>query len=260
MVGLRAGEVTFNIYTDGSPEPTKSTVTLATPLTTVDRFVFDSYLTSHFARDISSDEINIVDFCDMGPKKTPILYNHNDLVAYGDDEKLPCSLYTRLGVPMFDHLGSSSLNDALVEEKFHQRQHIGVGSPIDVYLVPAGRNFMFAPKFVGERFDLQHVTRPVGGGIDEGGIYLTTLSLSPKVFELHNFFSEAESETLVKQALEQKSETHKLQRSSTGADGRSENPTRTSENAFDTHSPVAVRIKKRCFETLGFPSYQEDSK
>jgi len=38
--------------------------------------------------------------------------------------------------------------------------------------------------------------------------------------------------------------------SSTGVDGYKVNPTRTSENAFDTHSATALKLKQRCFDTL----------
>ena len=200
-------------------------------------------------------------YCDLGEDNTPLLYNHQEHVKYqaaaDSGELFPCSFFNREGIRLFDLLGSrTDVNSALSSNYDPDYDIEGeITTPYETYLVPAGRNFMFAPRKVGERFNLQHVSLP---NDKEEAIYLETLSISPKVFEVHNFFSEDESEILVQQALDQTADTHKLQRSSTGPDGQNHNPTRTSENAFDTHSPTAMIVKRRCFETLGFPNYQED--
>ena len=250
------------------PSPIMITVHLngvATPLHTlslastdefVDRYAFDSVLTSLIAITLSStisptsstQVLSIEKYCDPGEKKIPLLYNHKYLEEnrYQGTTKMtknenwmPCTLYTREGVAVFDVLGNSWNNKNLAS-KF--RETSVPLTNLNVYLVPAGRNFMFAPFTVGETFDLSHVTNSPDSKLP---ISLTTLSVSPKVFEVNNFFSLAESDKIIENALTQKSESHKLKRSSTGADGYNTNPTRTSENAFDTHSVVAVDIKKR---------------
>ena len=57
---------------------------------------------------------------------------------------------------------------------------------------------------------------------------------------------------LVDRALKETSESHRIKRSTTGAQGKSVNTRRTSESGFDTHGTVAVEVKKRCFKILGF--------
>ena len=78
------------------------------------------------------------------------------------------------------------------------------------------------------------------------------------MFEIEGFFVESEADDIVHRAKMETSESHRLKRSSTGADGYNINPTRTSENAFDTHSKSAVDLKKRCFDVLGMRPYQEN--
>ncbi|KAL7576628.1 hypothetical protein ACA910_005566 [Epithemia clementina (nom. ined.)] len=122
----------------------------------------------------------------------------------------------------------------------------------DLYAVPAGRVFMFAPKFVGEIFALPHVLDQTGQPLS-----LEVLSLQPRVFDIHNFFSESEAQELIDKAIREQSETHKLHRSTTGTIGASVFNRRTSENAWDTHGTRAQVIKKRCMSALGFDEYYE---
>lgn len=42
-----------------------------------------------------------------------------------------------------------------------------------------------------------------------------------------------------------------LKRSTTGAEGSEVSSQRTSENAFDTTSPIAMKLKRRVFDLLG---------
>lgn len=114
---------------------------------------------------------------------------------------------------------------------------------------------MFAPSFVGEEFHLTHVKHPEGKQI-----YLETLSLSPKVFDIHGFFVESEADDIVDRALNQKSESHKLKRSSTGANGYSVSSTRTSENAFDTHSKVRGIVERSQPRSLSNPNLQHSQR
>jgi hypothetical protein len=82
---------------------------------------------------------------------------------------------------------------------------------IHLYAVPAGRVFVFAPKYVGEIFDLGHVSTH-----DDLPVSLEVLSLSPRVFDIYNFFSRDESSHIVNKALRETSESHRMKRSSTG--------------------------------------------
>jgi len=123
---------------------------------------------------------------------------------------------------------------------------------VHLYAVPAGRPFVFAPSYIGEVFEISHVTPK-----SEQPISLVVMSLSPRVFDVLNFFDAEESESIVKKALLETSETHKIKRSSTGASGYNLNSQRTSENGFDTHGKTAIAVKKRCVEVLGFDEYIE---
>eukprot|EP00547_Thalassionema_nitzschioides_P008707 CAMPEP_0194222620 /NCGR_PEP_ID=MMETSP0156-20130528/33395_1 /TAXON_ID=33649 /ORGANISM="Thalassionema nitzschioides, Strain L26-B" /LENGTH=312 /DNA_ID=CAMNT_0038953489 /DNA_START=77 /DNA_END=1012 /DNA_ORIENTATION=+ len=122
---------------------------------------------------------------------------------------------------------------------------------LNLYAVPAGRVFMFAPKFVGEIFEIPDVEGDQGAPIS-----LEVLSLNPRIFEVFNFFSREESKNLVEQALNENRESHRVKRSTTGG-GKHLHPRRTSESGFDTHGKVAVTVKKRCFKILGFDEYIE---
>jgi hypothetical protein len=192
----------------------------------------------------------VLGFCDMGPKRTPILLDHNELVPVlspGNKTSLPCHFHTREGlrVSQFRQLaqmtksaptpqncqGDAESQTCTVEENAQREFHL--------YAVPAGRVFMFAPAYVGEIFELPHVE-----GADNQNIYLEVLSLSPKVFDVFNFFSREESQNLVDRAVAETSESHRIKRSSTGATGYNINPRRTSESGFDTHGKTAIKVKK----------------
>ena len=98
---------------------------------------------------------------------------------------------------------------------------------------------MFAPKYVGEIFCLPHVL-----GAHGAPIYLKVLSLSPRIFDVANFFSQEESDDLVYRAEHETRELYRIKRSSTGAQGYHVNPERTSENGFDTHGKTSLVVKK----------------
>jgi len=123
---------------------------------------------------------------------------------------------------------------------------------LHLYAVSAGRVFMFAPKYVGEVFELPHVKGPEGLPVS-----LEVMSLTPRVFDIYNFFNRAESKAIVDKALKETSETHRMKRSSTGASGYNLNSKRTSENGFDTHGKEAMIVKHRCMDILGFDEYVE---
>mmetsp|Transcript_3258 Transcript_3258/g.4598 ORF Transcript_3258/g.4598 Transcript_3258/m.4598 type:complete len:496 (-) Transcript_3258:212-1699(-) len=122
-----------------------------------------------------------------------------------------------------------------------------------VFVVPQGRLFMWPTIEPGRQKIVPHVKSPVDGK----EIMVETLSLSPKVYKLHNFFSNEEADALVENALNIKDDANRLKRSSTGAIGYTLNEKRTSDNAFDGDSEVAMMIKRRAIELLGFPLFKD---
>jgi hypothetical protein len=115
-----------------------------------------------------------------------------------------------------------------------------------VYAVPAGRMYMFAPSTVGEIFTLDHIVLPphLQGSDDRNTISLEVLSLEPRVFDIHHFFSAEESTQLMEKALAETSETYRFHRSTTGTSSSSVYNQRTSENAWDTHGATAQLVKR----------------
>jgi len=206
-----------------------------------------------------------VAFCDTGPKHTPILPDHDKLVNVnlgGNDVSYPCAYHTREGVRITS-LGQLADLARQVPPPDAESCNPQEGSSdatcaaapvreLHLYAVPAGRVFMFAPSYVGEVFELPHVKVASGRPVS-----LEVLSLSPRVFDVKNFYSRDESAEIVKKALAETSESHKIKRSSTGASGYNINSRRTSENGFDTHGRVAMIVKRRCFNVLGLDEYVE---
>jgi hypothetical protein len=223
-----------------------------------DKFDVESLLTRLLADYVSKCDSGLkghaegfLGHCDRGEERTPILLDHDDLVRVPPTNTLPCRFHTREGVRitsleqlsklMEDSAGSCSANETCTS------------SPeLHLYAVSGGRVFMHAPSHVGEIFELPHVKGPMGLPVS-----LEVISVEPRVFDVHNFFTKEESADLVARALEEKSESHRIKRSSTGAQGKSINRQRTSENGFDTNGKTAVRVKKRCLEILGYDEYIE---
>jgi len=94
---------------------------------------------------------------------------------------------------------------------------------------------------------------PVPGA---GEIEIEVLSVWPRVFRVNNFLSHAESEVLKKWAVDHRNQ-HSMRPSTVGAQSwtqkggkTSKSSSRTSENAWDVNSPVAMPIKRRAFELL----------
>jgi hypothetical protein len=112
--------------------------------------------------------------------------------------------------------------------------------------------------FIWPSFELGHrAIAPVSDPPNKNPVVLETLSTSPRVFRIYNFFTAADSDALISNALKLSEEDYRLKRSSTGTNGYSIDDKRTSENAFDLSSEVAMRLKKRCFELLGIRPYEE---
>lgn len=122
-----------------------------------------------------------------------------------------------------------------------------------LFFVDEGRLFIWPSFELGHRAIASSVKEPP----NKNPIVLETLSLSPRVFRIYNFFTEEDSKILIKNALELTEEDYRLKRSSTGTNGYSIDDKRTSENAFDTTSDIAMKLKRRCFELLGITPYEE---
>ncbi|KAF0721046.1 hypothetical protein AaE_010200 [Aphanomyces astaci] len=83
---------------------------------------------------------------------------------------------------------------------------------------------------------------------------------SPRVFHVHNFFTDAEADALVDRILTIDDDLDKLQQSHVGhvSGAKKVSRHRTSENAFDQVSDAAVSIRKRSFDLLRVHPYQDD--
>mmetsp|Transcript_45591 Transcript_45591/g.55332 ORF Transcript_45591/g.55332 Transcript_45591/m.55332 type:complete len:666 (+) Transcript_45591:50-2047(+) len=250
------------------------------------KYLFDTFLTtalSHFI--LSPDECPSVNnelkkmpsfpsFCDMGQERTTVQPDHHHLiplspVAGEDGTNLPCHFHTREGlrITSLAQLAATAKNiknnmkgglcdddgstTAAGNDK-DERTCTAVANEIHLYAVPAGRLFLFAPTYVGETFDLSHVNGPLGLPVS-----LKVISLSPRVFDVLNFFTPEESSDIVDKAIAETSETFRMKRSSTGASGYNVNARRTSDNGFDTQGKTAMGLKRRSFEVLGIDKYEE---
>jgi len=198
-------------------------------------------------------------FCDMGEDHTPVLPDHNELIPVESTSgvtTLPCHFHTREGMRITSY---QQLVDFVQTKKDSLRNDECIVSndgptinsctalnqgpstlSIHIYAVPAGRIFMFAPSYVGEIFEIEHVPSKI-----DQPISLKVMSLSPKVFDVINFFDKDESKDIVSKAIAETSESHKMKRSSTGASGYNVNNQRTSENGFDTHGKTAMIVKRQ---------------
>jgi hypothetical protein len=206
-----------------------------------DKFEFDNWLTRVVSHISSCGPTDIPDplvegflgFCDRGIDRTPILPDYDRMKRIPQTGTLPCHFHTREGVRVTNMKQLQGLLDiAKVAPSCEVGQANSSSScsslqmpSLHLYAVPAGRVFLFAPKFVGEIFDLSHVT-----GDDGAPISLKALSLSPRVFDILNFWSQAESDSVKERALKEKSESHRIKRSTTGASGKSVFSKRTSES------------------------------
>jgi hypothetical protein len=257
-------DITLNIHRNGEPEGCGQVVgnleTFQSSLAKIDRschemnkYDFEALLTDMIAQSLEKNDCSSIQndddppgfrtFCDMGEEYTPILLDHNDLVKV--DNHLPCHFHTREGVRVTSMKHLAELSAAAVKKQCsddnnHDEQTCQAdGAKIDLYAVPAGRLFMFAPKDVGEIFELPHVVVPNGEPV-----YLKVLSISPRVFDIYNFFTKEESSELVQRALKETSATHKMKRSTTGTAKNEVNSLRTSDNGFDTHGKTALQVKR----------------
>lgn len=225
----------------------------------VNKFELEATLTAFFRAQLDTTECGSLDnatapvgltgFCDMGPDRTTIQPDNSRLVRHNGDEEtgnLPCRFFTREG-KRFSRIEEivEFAQKALETSKNcdDEDQTCASGPALHLYAVPAGRMFMFAPSFVGEKFILDHVE----GSTDEEDpkpIVVETISLNPRLFEIYDFFSKEEARHLIRKVLMEKDEDLGLHRSRTGATSKTIYHKRTSENAWDTKGTVSMRIKE----------------
>ncbi|KAF0700330.1 Aste57867_9143 [Aphanomyces stellatus] len=124
-----------------------------------------------------------------------------------------------------------------------------------LYLVAPGLLFVWPFVHLGHKVHVKAKMSPT-----KQDIVLESLSESPRVFHVHNFFDYAEADALIERILTIDDEKNKLQQSHVGhrSGAKKVSPHRTSENAFDQVSDVAVAIRKRSFDLLRIPKYQDD--
>jgi hypothetical protein len=293
--------VTFSIHRNGSPDPCGSTSRIDTKFieavsSAADKYEIESILTDQIAGMLTeptscgSTEMyaglnmearqSLYGHCDMGPQRTPILLDHDDLVPTNNGKpltytqaeiesgdittSLPCRWYTREGlrIASIDQLESLAKNvaDSNVPmspscanpQEGEDGTMCAETTEIHLYAVQAGRPFMFAPAYVGEEFRLDHLKLLPE---KDKPIIMKVLSVEPRVFDILHVFTPAEAQEVVEKALAETSPTHQMQRSTTGAKQKTTYSRRTSENAWMTHKQVAVTIKKRIFELLGYDEF-----
>lgn len=249
---------------------------MSCPKVDKDKYHVESFLTDWFAQewqgttDCASQEIRRTNthldgfygFCDMGEEFTPPQPDSDDLVKVPSSASLPCRFYTREGL----RISSFTQLAELVEQSKNSEKECVLGedgqceanedgtnkAPLALYAVPAGRVFMFAPKFVGETFTIHHVKDS-----NNEPLQLEVLSVEPRVFDIHKFFSDKEAEGIIAKALAETSATHGFHRSTTGTTGASIFNKRTSENAWLVDGTLARTMKQRCLNALGFDAYYE---
>ncbi|KAF0703776.1 Aste57867_7534 [Aphanomyces stellatus] len=124
-----------------------------------------------------------------------------------------------------------------------------------LYVVAPGLLFVWPFVEFGHRVAIESRQSPTGKPI-----VIESFSDSPRVFLIHDFFSNEEADGLIKRVLEIDNEQKKLQRSGVGHESgrKTQSAVRTSENAFDGESPIAIAMNTRAFDLLNIGDYVED--
>jgi hypothetical protein len=130
--------------------------------------------------DIAAD---LAGFCDMGPARTVEQPDIDHLVRLSGTDTLPCRWRTRAGVRIAT---LSQLLRLLDDASSSSSSSTGAVASIDLYGVPAGRQFHFAPSHVGDVLDLPHCP-----------CRLSVLSVTPAIFELHDFLTSDDTAEMV---------------------------------------------------------------
>jgi len=175
----------------------------------------------------------------------------SQLFTSSGDEVHQChdlDVYTQHELLLLEYSHGDKAQEAAIPRD-HPEDHISG----HVFHVPLGRLFLWPSYDLGHRAIASNVPLPSG----YKPIVLETLSIEPRVFKIYNFFTEDETDFLIENALTITEDAYRLKRSSTGTNGYTVDTYRTSDNAFDTSSDVAMALKKRCFELLGMRPYNE---
>lgn len=122
----------------------------------------------------------------------------------------------------------------------------------------AGTNFIYPVLEIGRR-----ITTAVQSPSTGKPIVIEALSESPRIFYVSDFMTPAEADILMEYATSEEN-PYKMAQSTGGthkswAEGgrRDVLKTRTSMNAFDISTPTSYTIKRRAFELLRIPVYDE---
>ncbi|KDO19374.1 hypothetical protein SPRG_15464 [Saprolegnia parasitica CBS 223.65] len=174
------------------------------------------------------------------------------------------------GLDLATHLSTfvpvdGMLDDASVKTIVADRVYNGRGQLVEsidqieenerLYLVAPGLLFVWPFVELGHTVSVESTQSPT-----QKPIVLESFNESPRVFLIHDFFTNDEADGLVKRILEIDNEHSKLQRSFVGhqSGAKLTSTVRTSENAFDSESEIAVSLNKRAFDLLGIGDYQDD--
>lgn len=169
--GLVNDSFSFMVHRNGDPQPCGSVTNLSIKsmeralgmlnlcdTVTLTKHQIDSLITTLLYNELplgscgSADDATapegLFGHCDMGPERTTIQPDHDRLVPTSSGS-LPCRFYTREGTRI---TSLDSLSSLIVDLRSTS------ASELHLYAVPAGRMFMLAPSYVGEKFVLKHVT------------------------------------------------------------------------------------------------------
>jgi hypothetical protein len=128
-----------------------------------------------------------------------------------------------------------------------------------IFLVPERRLFMLPTRGVGTTMDIHHL------GISNRPIVLETLSESPRIFRIHNFFSEEEANALIEEGMvelqRKKAIQTKIQEESGFGfeeNNYSSDEAKSTATATEvTYEDTAYRLRRRAFDLLGVFPYED---
>ena len=116
--------------------------------------------------------------------------------------------------------------------------------PTRVYVVPNNMQWVWPSNRVGSVVTVPDVTTATGESVT-----LTTVNVSPRVFEIGGFLTDAEVDEIIAEASAISDSSSGMMRSMTGNEGEVSSM-RTSDNAWLKMQPVNVAVKARAFELL----------
>jgi prolyl 4-hydroxylase len=111
------------------------------------------------------------------------------------------------------------------------------------FLVPGGKLFIW-PAVPRHTAQVDPFNNGDPADWPHAKVEMTTISTDPRIFEIKNFITDEECDELI--AVSRSN----IRRSTTGIGKGMKNSKRTSENAFDDASEVALRLKRRAFQLL----------